>query len=568
LHEFLKGKCAVANQLFEDVEDGFSGLRSKFTCLHVRSLSVAVPAMKVAFVRQFIEMIDIIHMGIMLHYPVILQGGSGQGRHTAIEFVAQSLGYRLLTFGLSSATSIEDLFCKIVPVRRDGRLEFVLQKSRLLNEVDANTAGQNTIIVLEDLNQAAASVLDALTPLFDTTKKSFLLPNGDIVEKGQYNIIGLYDPSFQTSLGSGLPPGIALNSIHYLLTEYTGLDRVQIAATMFVDKPFEDEQIIFINHFHQILIQSKKLVTSELFTLNDIRKFAIFREQTYCVELGKSEPILEYSTVERLILLYRFSDQADFNLVSTAIDNKYDTYWPHFEIRGNTFFVSSRSDSRKGLALPIREETEKSLSLNTINSLTLSQRHCLIFLVCSVLSRQTCIIQGPTASGKSHLIRLFANLLGRKLITIQLNGDIGISSLTGQFLPKSELLEGDITEIQNILRGLSENEIVSNELAQLIAPESPSTWNPSVLKSVVTLLRRYAARCEDPDKKSQTRSAISVLQSKMSFLHHLQHENDSCPEQSSEMATTGMRTSEINKVAVLVIYFRVFGAAEITALTI
>jgi midasin (ATPase involved in ribosome maturation) len=115
-------------------------------------------------------MIEVIHMGISLHYLVILQGGSGQGKHTAIEYVAQYLGYKIISFGLSSATTLEDIFCKVVPERRDGQIEFVLQKSRLLNEIDSSTTSRNTIIVLEDLNQANQSVLDAISPLFDTTK--------------------------------------------------------------------------------------------------------------------------------------------------------------------------------------------------------------------------------------------------------------------------------------------------------------------------------------------------------------------------------------------------------------
>ena len=64
-------------------------------------------------------------------------------------------------------------------------------------------------------------------------------------------------------------------------------------------------------------------------------------------------------------------------------------------------------------------------------SLTPEQRLGLIFLMISLETNLTCIIQGPTASGKSYLIKLFCELLGEEPEIIELNNDSGISLLTG-----------------------------------------------------------------------------------------------------------------------------------------
>jgi len=77
LLKFLQDHTSTENQPFDDSENDFRGIRSKLTLLHIPSRFVTVSTLKVAFVRQFVEMVDVVHTGIALHYPVILQGGSG-----------------------------------------------------------------------------------------------------------------------------------------------------------------------------------------------------------------------------------------------------------------------------------------------------------------------------------------------------------------------------------------------------------------------------------------------------------------------------------------------------------
>ena len=43
---------------------------------------------------------------------------------------------------------------------------------------------------------------------------------------------------------------------------------------------------------------------------------------------------------------------------------------------------------------------------------------CFIFLACAYLSKRACILQGDTASGKSFLVRLFADMLGKNLFIL------------------------------------------------------------------------------------------------------------------------------------------------------
>lgn len=52
---------------------------------------------------------------------------------------------------------------------------------------------------------------------------------------------------------------------------------------------------------------------------------------------------------------------------------------------------------------------------NKFISLTSHQKICILFLILCKLSNQTPIIKGETSSGKTHVINIFAELIGKSL---------------------------------------------------------------------------------------------------------------------------------------------------------
>ena len=72
------------------------------------------------------------------------------------------------------------------------------------------------------------------------------------------------------------------------------------------------------------------------------------------------------------------------------------------------------------------------------NTLTKSQKHCFIFLICCIIAKKTPIIKGPTASGKSYLLNVLSTLLGQDTNLYQMNSNTGMSILTGQEIIKEE----------------------------------------------------------------------------------------------------------------------------------
>ena len=97
------------------------------------------------------------------------------------------------------------------------------------------------------------------------------------------------------------------------------------------------------------------------------------------------------------------------------------------------------------------EDEINNIKIN-LETLTKPQKHCILCLAATYLSGRACLVQGGTASGKSKIIRVFSEIMGKKLNIYQMNSETGVNIITGQ---------------PEIMEKLDENEII--RLAQIIA---------------------------------------------------------------------------------------------------
>ena len=91
---------------------------------------------------------------------------------------------------------------------------------------------------------------------------------------------------------------------------------------------------------------------------------------------------------------------------------------------------------------------KKKRNIKIFESLTKSQKHCFVFLICCIKAKKVPIIQGKTASGKSFLIQQFAKILGQESILYQMNSNTGISLLTGQEIIKEEFDKKELNRMK------------------------------------------------------------------------------------------------------------------------
>jgi midasin (ATPase involved in ribosome maturation) len=90
---------------------------------------------------------------------------------------------------------------------------------------------------------------------------------------------------------------------------------------------------------------------------------------------------------------------------------------------------------------------QKNLEL-LFESLTLSEKYCILLLICSLKSNKTVILQGATAAGKSFVILIFSLIIGQKLNIYQMNSNSGMSILTGQSIIKPSFDQEEIDTLK------------------------------------------------------------------------------------------------------------------------
>ena len=216
-----------------------------------------------------------------LQIPLILEGQIGIGKKTAINYISEILGKKVIYFSISNTTTVEDLFCKTIPIQKESSIEFVTSRSKLLDAIDSSKYEDESlnkcIIILDNLQQASSNVLESLIPVFDQTKKTIFLPNGDTINKGKYNLIAIFDPTCKgNNIKNGLPNSIKYSSLLFKCENYLNEAYLKDISNIILN--FEEEKDIkyqnkFIKDFLVIAKYCQENQNKELFTLNDFVKF-------------------------------------------------------------------------------------------------------------------------------------------------------------------------------------------------------------------------------------------------------------------------------------------------------
>ena len=309
---------------------------------------------------------------------------------------------------------------------------------------------------------------------------------------------------------------------------------------------YDDEKDInyqkkFITDFLEINKYCQENHNKELFTLNDFIKY----KKIY--EITLKQNIIDYETLIQIILIYRFSNIDDINNITKKLGYSLERdLWPTIEYTDENDDSENENDEEneseqsenKDYYIRISPmEKKKFLSYKLSNydlnmenlkkkmfSLTPQQRLGLVFLMIALKTDLTCIIQGPTSSGKSFLIKLFCELFGENPEIIELNNDSGISLLTGQIAPKSEIENEDIEKIQKILNKCKDNEKLYSIVNKDKFIENAKHWKPKDFRRILNELESIKKDLDDKDLKI-VRQIEAKFNNELSFLKHLKNQD-------------------------------------------
>ena len=448
-----------------------------------------------AFTKTFTEMVDYIHLGIATNTPVILEGGTGLGKQTAINYVAYKLNYRIINFIITQSTKIEDLLGRNQIIRKDGQIKIEFCETKVLRALigkEGDKGGNNIIIVFHNLNKASSALMESLCSIFNKNQLNILRPDGRSEEKSKINLIGIINSQSNIAIKDKLPISLLNCVFYYILPKLNPREIKEIIIKKFTAFKLEDEANDFAESFNKSREFSYIKGNISYFSLNDITKYILFRKNT--------KNSLEKYIILQILFIYRFI-QNDFikdimkelgflsMKVNPIIKNKEDCLSISFSNKDikNELKISYYGDF-------VIQKAELESKVNTLN---IKQKQCLLFLALSILCKRACIIQGDTASGKTHLVRLFAELVGQKLVVYQINKETGLSMFTGQSTLLEHLEEDEIKTIIKYFDALSKFDIFQSYINNNFYYDSTNTdmidkkWSVKEFNKLIQKIRDY-----------------------------------------------------------------------------
>ena len=323
------------------------------------------------------------------------------------------------------------------------------------------------------------------------------MPNGSVLEKGNLNLIDIFNKG-KDATREKLPPSIIYNSIYLIVDDPTSENIKKIIKVLFIQNKLEEE----IEKFQEDFIKAKTIsdeVSGELpLTLNKIKKYLNFR--TKIPQLNKSIFLL-------FIFSYHFSEKSNRDKVIKELKLDKLVFNPEIKYNGSNKFFNFRTSKGKNYDeirvdvynyKRIQKYGAKNLE-NLFDSLILSEKYCVLLLICILKANKTVILQGATASGKSYEILKFSLLLGQKLNIYQMNSNSGMCILTGQSIIKPEFESEEIDLLKKTYKSVK---------SFFSSHYNPKKDYKKILKSIEYKLKHSENYSEDEINKLKKASKI------------------------------------------------------------
>ena len=496
-------------------KDNLNGVKSIITNAFISSVKNEYPETKPAFTSIFIEMLNVIHLGLSLNSTIILEGQIGQGKTTAIKFLSKLLGFKLLVIQLSSSNKEEDLLGKII-VDKDKKTNATVIK---LSETDLmkvlqgkGKPNERYLIVFNDLQNASDSVKEKIANICDRHQKNVLLPDGNTIDKPELNIICVLNVEQNSDIRNKIPSPLLYSTIYHKIGNIPEEDINEVIYSIFnkyknvFESKVEDEAKYFIEKFHKVNNILKTEKARQLLTFNDINNYVKLRAATY--------KNFDEKIIDNMIFYYRTQEEEIINKLKESLNLNGFDFIPSFEYNlCFTQLIIGINMEKEPLILKVvnKDKINQNYVKKKLRTLTNEQKQCLLFLACAWLTKTKVIIKGDTASGKTHCAILFSEMLGADLLTYQMNQDVTPSIFTGQSILEEDLSEDEIKIIKSCLSDF-DNLLPNNRIIDLI-PKDPKIWQPSIFNKFFQIFDKLVEN-EKSEKKNlliETKAKINSI---------------------------------------------------------
>ena len=135
----------------------------------------------------------------------------------------------------------------------------------------------------------------------------------------------------------------------------------------------------------------------------------------------------------------------------------------------------------------------------------------------------TCIIQGPSCSGKTHLIKEFSKLCNKEIEIFDLSNESNLSLLTGQLATSSKINPNNISPIQKSLKIVinknSEFKKIINNIKFNI--DSPEEWTPNQFDYIIDELNKI----QNNQKDKSIIDVLNLMKKERNFTNYLKDDD-------------------------------------------
>ena len=382
--------------------------------------------------------------------PILLEGSPGAGKTSLITSIAGIGRYELIRINLSEQTDLMDLFGSDLPVEGGAAGEFSWRDGPFLKAMQ-----EGHWVLLDELNLASQQVLEGLNACLDH-RATVYIPELDrsFACHPNFRVFAAQNPQSQGGGRKGLPKSFVNRFTVVNVEELTTDDMIIICKQLYPH--IDSNTIVKMISFNQELKKETMDLRSFAwqgspweFNLRDVLRWmelisnskypsipSDFLETLYVERMRTEEDRIEVRKLFKKI----FPDHVSKPLSSYSLTPDY------FSIEN----ISVKRGSHRGLdkhSVPIEHLQILPSSLPILKSLLLA-----------VESKAPVLLVGPSASGKSSLIRVLAHIMGTRLREFSLNPGVDALELLGGFeqvdliRKKQELIRTLEPIIQKIIR--------------------------------------------------------------------------------------------------------------------
>jgi len=427
--------------------------------------------------------------------PILLEGSPGVGKTSLVSALAAASGHKLVRINLSEQTDLMDLFGSDLPVEGGNSGEFAWRDAPFLQAMKAGDW-----VLLDELNLASQSVLEGLNSCLDH-RGAVYIPELDreFFCAEQFRVFGAQNPLQQGGGRKGLPKSFVNRFTQVYVEQLDADDLLFICSHLFptVDPTVMKKMIEF-----NTLMYDETMIHCTFgrrgspweFNLRDVFRWLELMQKTDNLSLGHVPDPSQYLET---IYLQRMRTEDD-RLYAIRLYEK--TFHTKFVRNTHPYYHVSRSHVQVGHSLLSRRASIAGVSsLEQEQHLLQSSLGPLETLMKCVEMNWMAIVNGPSSSGKTTLIRLLSSLTGNVLEEFAMNGGVDTMELLGGF------------EQVDLAR---HRQVVRTRLQQLTI---------SVTK---TLLHALTVNVEDVDRRKHIISQIRQLSDAFHTFDHQHRMND------------------------------------------